>query len=108
MREDNNFVRIAISKNDVPIRLPMERWFHIVDNHDYMAGMSDYVLDTIENPERIIKGDKSELFAIKKINHKHLIVIYKEISKEDGFVITAFMASDIKRLLKRELIWKKQ
>ena len=61
-------VGIAVSKNKVPIRLNKERWFHIIDNHDYMAGMSDHVLETIENPELIVKGSKSELIALKKLN----------------------------------------
>lgn len=29
---------IAYSVDDVPIRLTAERWFHIVENHDDLAG----------------------------------------------------------------------
>jgi len=36
-------VNIAKSKNNVPIRLTEERWFHIVENHDELAGYYDEV-----------------------------------------------------------------
>ena len=34
-----------LSINGVPIRLTEERWFHIVENHDDLAGHFDDVLD---------------------------------------------------------------
>ena len=39
---------IAFSKNSVPIRLTPERWMHIVENHDDVAGYYDDVLGTVE------------------------------------------------------------
>lgn len=41
----------AISKNKAKIRLTEERWFHIIESHDYMSGLSDSVLETIDGPE---------------------------------------------------------
>jgi hypothetical protein len=38
---------IAISKAGVPIRLTDERWYHIVENHDDLAGYYDEVLMTV-------------------------------------------------------------
>ena len=32
----------AVSRNGVPIRLTEERWFHIVENHDDLAGYYYY------------------------------------------------------------------
>jgi len=29
------------SKNNIPIRLTEERWFHIIENHDDLAGYYD-------------------------------------------------------------------
>jgi hypothetical protein len=46
---------VAFSKNGVPIRLTDERWFHIVENHDDVAGYYDEVLETIEDPEIILQ-----------------------------------------------------
>ena len=99
----------AISKNGAKIRIPEERWLHITDSHDYMAGLSDNVLDCIENPEVIIKGERDELIAAQRFNNKHIVVIYREVSDEDGFVITSFVTSDVDRILKdREIKWKKK
>lgn len=98
----------AISGNNIKIRLTEERWFHITESHDYLSGLSDIVLDTVNSPEVILKGKKEELFAIKRFNNKYIIVIYKEVSKEDGFVITAFISSNIEKLRKkRKAIWKR-
>lgn len=98
----------AISKNKVKIRLTEERWCHIIESHDYMSGLSDSVLEVVKNPEEIIEGDKEELITIKRFNNKHIVVIYREVN-DDGFVITAFMTSEIDRVRKdRKIIWKKK
>jgi hypothetical protein len=34
-------LRVAQSKNNVPIRLTYKQWAHVVDSHDYMAGNMD-------------------------------------------------------------------
>ena len=78
---------IIKSKNGVPIRLTAERWFHIIENHDDLAGYYDNVLNAIEEPDYIIKGYKEAFIALKEIEKdKFLAVVYKEISKEDGFI----------------------
>lgn len=99
----------AISKNKVKIRLTEERWFHITESHDYMSGLSDSVLESINNPEEIIEGDQDEKIAIKRFNNKHIVAMYKESDVIDGFVITAFITSEIERVRKdRNIIWKKE
>lgn len=101
-------VGFAISKNKVVIRLTEERWFHITESHDYMSGLSDYVLEAINEPEEIIEGDENELIAIKTFNNKYLVAVYREVKDKDGFVITAFLTSDIEKIRKNKQIkWKK-
>lgn len=95
----------VISKNGKVIRLTTERWFHIVESHDYMAGNQDLVLETIEIPDMMTKGRKGEIIALKhyketSISEKHIVVIYKETDIE-GFVITAFMTSKPQKIVKR-------
>lgn len=98
----------AISKNGVEIRLTEERWFHIIESHDYMSGFSDVVLETIVDPDEIIEGDEGEQISFKRFNNKFIVVIYREVTDEDGFVITAFLTSEIERVRKeRKIIWKK-
>ncbi len=101
----------VISKNGKEIRLTAERWSHIVEAHDYMAGNQDLLFETLEEPDVIVKGEKDEFIAIKhydrtSISEKNVIVMYKE-QKKDGFVITAFLTSKPEKIMKKEVIWKK-
>ena len=99
---------IIESKNGVPIRLTAERWLHIIENHDDLAGYYDEVLNTIEEPDYIIKGYKDAIMALKEVKKdKFLAVIYKEITKKDGFVITSYFTGKIK-LEKEAILWQKK
>ncbi|MDA3898183.1 MAG: hypothetical protein PF482_18770 [Desulfobacteraceae bacterium] len=99
---------ILKSINEVPIRLTDERWVHIVENHDDLAGFYDEIIDIIEYPEYIIKGYRDALIALRQIRKgKFLCVVYKEITAEDGFVITAYFSSKI-LLDREEIIWQQQ
>jgi hypothetical protein len=101
-------MEIVKSKNGVPVRLTEERWIHIVENHDDLAGYYDEVLICVEDPDFIIKGYGNALIALrKKDEKKFLAVVYKELSESDGFIITAFFTSKIK-LEKEEIIWQRQ
>lgn len=55
----------ARSKNDVPIRLPDERWLHITGSHTELAGFYADVLETIEDPDAVYEGESGELLAVK-------------------------------------------
>ena len=98
----------AISRNKIKIRLTEERWFHISESHDYMSGLTESVLETINEPELLIQGNQEEFIATKRFNNNHIVVIYREVNSEDGFVITAFLTSDVNKIVKnRKIIWKK-
>jgi hypothetical protein len=97
---------VVRSKTYVPIRLTEERWFHITEEHSEMAGYYFEVLEAMEEPEAIYEGKKGECIAVREIeNGKYIVVIYKELSKEDGFVITAFLTRQRKKLERRQKIW---
>ena len=103
-------MKVAYSKNNVPIRLTYERWVHIIEAHDDLAGYKNEVLSCIEEPDYIIAGYNKALIALKKIKaKKFLAVVYKEVSSIDGFIITAYFTSKIK-LEKQKILWnpKKQ
>ncbi|HWP90819.1 MAG TPA: hypothetical protein VNN20_01280 [Thermodesulfobacteriota bacterium] len=97
------------SKNKVLIRLTKERWFHITEEHSEMAGYYFEVLETVEEPEAIYEGKMGEHIAVRKIEKgKYIVVVYKEISREDGFVITAFLTRRKRQLERRQKIWEQQ
>lgn len=81
---------------------------HITENHDDLVGKHKEILKTIEKPDCIIKGIRDELLAVRKAHRKWIVVIYRELTKTDGFIITAFTTSRIVYILKKEPIWTKQ
>ena len=97
----------AKSKNGVPIRLTEERWFHITEEHSEMAGYYFEVQEKVEEPEAIYEGKTGECIAARQIEKdKYIVVIYRELSKEDGFVITAFLTRRKRQLERRRKIWQ--
>ncbi|HEY9702215.1 MAG TPA: hypothetical protein V6C58_07200, partial [Allocoleopsis sp.] len=109
---NQNAMQIIISKNGVPIRLTYKQWMHIIENHNYMAGNLDIIIETIADPDYIVTGKNNELTAIKHYNktvitEKDAIVVYKEINNNDGFVVTAWLTSKRDKILKRGIIWQK-
>jgi len=97
---------VANSKSDVPIRLTMERWFHITEAHAEMAGYYFEVLEAIEEPEAIYEGKIGECLAVREIESgKYIVVVYREICGDDGFVITAFLTRRKRQIERRQKIW---
>jgi hypothetical protein len=93
------------SVNGVPIRLTIERWEHIVGARDELEGRSEEVLGLIESPDWITRGYRGSLVAWKGFGRRgFLAVIYKEVTSEDGFIITAFFTRKPK---KRGKVWPK-
>lgn len=98
------------SVNKILIRLTNERWKHITYSHKEINFTNfKNVLGVVEKPDMVLVGDSDELLAVSKISRRKqwFVVVYKE-GKDDGFVITAYVTSDIKWLLKRKVKWIKK
>lgn len=102
-------MNIAISKNNVPIRLTPERWQHITTGHPEIADYFFEILETIENPMIIYEGNVGGLIAVSfkfENTGKFIVVVYKEISLEDGFVITSFLSNKEQKFEKKKVVWE--
>lgn len=100
----------ARSKNGVTIRLTDERWLHITSSHKEIApGDFSATLTVIKQPDVIFQGDTGELLAVRKRPRKKdwIVVAYKETDATDGFVLTAYVTTDFRWLLKRKILWNK-
>jgi hypothetical protein len=92
------------------IRINNERWQHITTSHDYMIDKFEIVIDTLSNPDLIVKANSEEYYAIRKyenltIGSKSCVVIY--IDKPNGFVITSLLTSKPHKFIEKgEIIWK--
>ena len=96
---------IVVSKNGIPIRLTDERWVHISEEHNELAGMRLEVLETIVQPVKILVGGAGEVLALREIEPgKYLVVVYRE-SSVDGFIITAFLTRRVNSLNRRQQLW---
>ena len=92
------------SVNDVPIRFMEGRWEHIVDKRPYLASYYDRILDAIERPTYVLPGYNGALIAVASLaRFKYLHVVYREVSLDDGFIVTAYVARSVN---KRRAIWR--
>ena len=101
---------IIYSKNGVPIRLTQERWEHITRRHPEMENQKLKFEETITNPDLIQKGDFEDLLAVRfysttPLGQKYLVVAYKEIDEQDGFVLTAYFTGAFSK--RRQILWKR-
>jgi hypothetical protein len=101
---------VARSRNGVPVRLTEERWRHIVARHPEMEGERERVLETLAEPDMVQKGDFGELLAIRlypetTLGEKYVVAVYREVSVEDGFVMTAYLTR--RPSSRRETLWSR-
>jgi hypothetical protein len=100
---------IVHSRNGVPVRLTEERWQHIVSRHPEMDNQREQVLETLAEPDMIQQGDFGEVLAVRfypetPLTRKFLVVAYREVNPEDGFILTAYLTSQPSA--RRVAIWK--
>lgn len=96
---------IARSVSGVPIRLTDERWSHIVTGHEHMEEYHDDVIRTIEHPDFVLRGSRGSLHAVRSYGTgRYLVVVYRERTRDDGFVITAYF---VRRINRRHMVWQR-
>ena len=94
------------SINGVSVRLTEERWEHILNNHSELSDSDmDLVLDAVKDPEYILSGYRGSLIAIVALGRsRYLHVVYKEVNRDDGFIITAGIRPNMR---KRNILWRR-
>jgi hypothetical protein len=98
-------INVVVSRNGISVRLTDERWSHIVEEHNELAGLRYEVLETVADPERVLAGGSGEQLAVREYEPgKWLVVVYREL-QEDGFIITAFLTRRITSLNRRRQLW---
>jgi hypothetical protein len=70
-----------------------------------LVGYHDDCLWTIEEPDVVLAGHSGSRRSVKNYGrNRYLIVVYRELSKHDGFVITAYFVREIKR---SKVLWQR-
>lgn len=91
------------------VRLTLRQWVHITENHDYMAGNRELVLETLTDPDELLAGGAGETLALRDYQQTNLtaktaVVVYR--NDEEGFIITAWLTSRPDRVrAKGRRIW---
>ena len=103
-------MEIAHSWNGVPIRLPEDRWAHIVRRHPEMRWQRARVMGAIAAPDIVQRGDYGALLAARYYNGPgagkfFFVAVYREVGETDGFVITAYLARRLSP--RREVLWSR-
>ncbi|NPV06873.1 MAG: hypothetical protein HPY83_02785 [Anaerolineae bacterium] len=93
------------SRKGVPIRLSQDRWFHITEQHSELAGYYFEVLEAVVGAEAVYQGSAGECLAVREVDPGKYLVVYRELSASDGFVITAFLTRRRARLERRVKLW---
>jgi hypothetical protein len=71
-----------------------------------MGPYYEKVLEAIENPTWILRGYAGALVAVLSIaRENYLHVVYREVRREDGFIITAFLSANVNKGM---IIWPKR
>ena len=104
---------VVRSVNGVPIRLTQERWRHIVARHPEIEPFRDPVLIAVKNLDFVAKGLHGELKASRlsielPMGPRYFIVVYREVSAKDGFIITARLGSGVSNLIKGGVVWRRK
>lgn len=110
--------RIAIvkSKSGAQIRLTERQWKHIITARPQLEGFQEEILDVIEHPDEVYAPPprvKPQLHAVRKFKRltdvglsENLVVVYRELTPEEGFIITAFPISD-RRKRRMYRLWRR-
>lgn len=92
-----------------PIRLTDERWQHIVGAHPEMSGRRTEVVQTITEADGVVLGSDGAHIAFRIMEAgKAIVVVYREMHRHDGFVITAFTTRRLAALARRITAWPPQ
>ncbi|MCP8307200.1 MAG: hypothetical protein H3Z54_00660 [archaeon] len=92
------------------IKLSKKVLDHIIARHPEVATYVNEIVETVQNPDLVVKGLRGELKALKfytelHIGLKYLVVVYRKLH-EEKVIITAYFTSNVAKV-KGEVIWRK-
>ena len=78
--------------------------------HPEISDLKERVLETVEAPDILQEGDVGALLAIRfypqtPLTSKYLVVAYREVAEEDGFILTAYLTN--RPSARRRVLWKR-
>ncbi len=97
-------IATAKSKSGAQIRLTEKEWKHIITTRPQLEEFQEEVLRSVENPDEVYTPPsivKPQLHAVKRFERlgdvglgENLVVVYRELTPRERFIITVFPMSD--------------
>jgi len=98
----------AVSVNKHKVRLTNERWKHITEGHQEMAGYYFEILETVSNPDYIYEGLLLELLAVQLVSlDKYMVVIIENQKVLTDLLLLLSFTTKLSNLKNKKLIWEK-
>jgi hypothetical protein len=104
------------SKSGAQIRLTEKQWKHIIAARPQLEEFQGEILRSVEHPDEVYAPPsrvRPQLHAVKQFKRlrniglsENLVVVYRELTPEEGFIITAFPISD-GRKKRAYRLWRK-
>ena len=99
-----------------PIRLPWERWLHIIDphgDHPYMVHLREELEETLKEPDLIIQSTVNpelgrvyhKWYEETVVGGKWVRVVVYFLADDDAFVATAYVDSEV---IAGEVLWSRE
>lgn len=112
----SRIIAIVKSKSGASMRLTEKQWKHITAARPQLEDFQGEILKAIEHPDEVYAPPprvRPQLHAIKKFKRlaniglsENIVVVYRELTPEEGFIITAFPISD-RRKRRMYRLWRK-
>jgi len=113
---EGRIIAVVRSRSGARVRLTAKQWEHIVTARPELGGFRREILDVVERPEEVYEPPprvKPQLHAIKRVERladvglsQNLVVVYRELTRQEGFIITAFPISD-RRKRRMYRLWRR-
>ena len=96
------------------IRLPWERWLHIITrkDHPYMVHLREEMDGTLRDPDVIVRSTRkpeigriyNKRYERTAVGSKWVRVVVYFIDASDAFVVTAYVDDDV---ISGEVLWRR-
>jgi len=92
------------------LTLSKRAWEHIRERHPEMERYERLVLQTLSEPEVLLRGPLGEGKAVRfwpetHLGPKFVVVVFREADGRKKDIITAYFTSDLKRI-KGDVVWR--
>jgi len=113
---EGKIIGVVRSRSGARVRLTAKQWEHIVTARPELGGFRREILDVVERPDEVFEPPpkvKPQLHAVKRFERladvglsQNLVVVYRELTGQEGFIITAFPISD-RRKRRMYRLWRR-